>query len=327
MDAECAAFSDGDDDDYRENVQRMVSGGVTRSSCDGAFNVCFWNADVLSASKLAQVKKHCNNFWMFDLVLIVEVGREELPEVFPGFQSFAGLPRVNRSERGAGKGQGMVALVRQKWAQRCSVVKRADYVMWLRFDFPARVSLFVACVYIPPVVSVEWQQAGAEAWQDAYSDLQADVAAYQSLGEVCLFGDFNAHTATADDTGVAAQQVLDSMGVVAGQVAPVPVPTRHSTDARPVCSFGQQLLALCSATDCIILNGRTPGDPTGAATFMSQRSVLGGVDNSDGDTSNSSSNKRRNKRTHTTAVCRSVIDYGVASRSLFPRVDNFAVVE
>jgi hypothetical protein len=54
--------------------------------------------------------------------------------------------------------------------------------------------------------------------------------------------------------------------------------------------------------------------------------VVGGVDNSDGDTGAKSSNKRRNKRKHTTVVCKSVIDYGIVSRSLFPRVDNFAVV-
>jgi hypothetical protein len=182
-------------------------------------------------------------------------------------------------------------------------------------------------VYIPPVDSVEWRQVGAEAWQDAYSDLQADVAAYQNLGEVCLFGDYNARTSTADDTGVATQQVLDSMGVLAGQVAPVPVRDRRNTDQRPVCSFGQKLLALFAATNSIILNGRTAGDPTGAATFVSSRSVSGDGGSGSAEAGNSSSSsKRRKKCKSATAVCRSVIDYGIVSRSLFPRVYNFAVV-
>ena len=319
-DAECLAFSSGDEDDYRDNVRRLTARGTARSSCECPFNVCFWNADVLSAGKLAEVSKRCNNFWMFDLVLMVEVGREELPEVFPGFQCVAGQPRVNRSERGAGKGQGMVALVRHKWAQRCSVVKKADYVMWLRFDLPGRVSFFVACVYIPPVDSVEWKQLGAGSWQEVFSDMQADVAAFQALGEVCLFGDFNAHTATADDTGSAAEQVLDSMGVLAGQVAPVAVPARKNSDARSVCHFGQQLLALCAATNSVILNGRTDGDLSGAATFVSRRPAAGG-----GNSSNHSSSSNKKSKQHAVAST-SVLDYGIVSRSLLSRVANFAVV-
>ena len=154
--------------------------------------------------------------------------------------------------------------------------------------------MFLGAVYLPRATShVAW--TAQQSVEDALQGLQADIAAYSRLGKVCLLGDFNAHTADLDDRGTECDGILDDMGGMgAVRSRLIAIPARANSDRSDACAVGRQLVALCAASQCVLLNGRSPGDQDGQATFVR------------GATS-------------------SVIDYGIVSRSLFPCVQTFAV--
>lgn len=186
-------------------------------------NVLFWNSNVLTSQQACDLHRVMKPL---DVVLLVEVGREAPPPC-PGFVCFSGVVRQNRSVRGAGRGQGIYAYVRQSLAAVCSQVKCTDYYMWLRFDVPGHGVVYLAAVYMPPASSrVEWGRG--DGWVDVYNELQGDIAAYQAQGLVCVFGDFNCHTGVLDDTGSESQQVLDSLAALTGDVPLQSVPPRNS---------------------------------------------------------------------------------------------------
>lgn len=259
----------------------------------------FWNVNILNPSKLAVISNSI--LPGVDVLGLAEVGREAPPDL-PGFTVLLGKPRPHRSPLGPGRGQGIAAYVRNKWIPYCSVHKKGDYVLWLRFDVPARGVFFLGIVYIPPISSAaEW--GNNDGWLNAFEYLEYDIKRYQTEGVVAICGDFNAHTGTWDDTGLASQQVLDAMGVMAGdtsadQVQAAQLPQRSNSDGRAVCEYGQCLVNMCVATQCVILNGRTPGDQQGCITRPSTSSGTAG----------------------------SLLDYCIVSRALFPAVSNFGVL-
>ena len=227
--------------------QQLPGGAGYHSEGEYPFNVMCWNANVLTIEKAAVLHRVMSRL---DLVLLVEVGRD-VPPPCEGFDLISGVVRQNRSSRGSGRGQGMFAYVRTKWVDCCELVKATDYYMWLRFQVPNRGPFFLCLVYIPPASSsVEWGKR--DRWIDVYAELQSDIATYQSVGPVSLFGDFNCHTCTVDDTGSASEQLLDSMGVMSGDGPLLPVSTRNNSDTHPVCTMGSMLISLCAATGCVI---------------------------------------------------------------------------
>lgn len=120
---------------------------------------------------------------------------------------------------------------------------------------------------------------------------------FSRLGPVCLFGDFNAHTAKEDEAGAVEQQACGPMSMGTGPREQLPL--RQNSDPRPLCAFGAELLRLCASTNCVILNGRAPGDREGAATYV---------------------------RSSARGVSASVLDYGIVSRTLYPAVHHFTVL-
>ncbi len=231
-----------------------------------------------------------------DLLGLADVGREDPPPI-DGFKCFLGKPRPNRSPLGAGKGQGLAAYVCNRLAAYCKIVKSDDYIMWLQFSIPQRGAFFVGITYLPPANSVaEW--GNDDGWLEAFASIEHDIKQFKKQGEILILGDFNAHTGTWDDTGSDSQSVLDAMGVLSGDmVSGHPLARRNNSDVQPVCSFGKALINLCVATQCVISNGRAPGDERGMATRPSQQPGRPG----------------------------SVIDYGLISRGWFPKVSTFEV--
>ena len=245
----------------------------------------------------------------FDVVMCVETGRDcyELTD----FVCLDGLARGNRSHVGAGRGQGMAVWVRQSLSTFVSVEIRSDYYMWLRVALPGCQAFSICCAYFPPQSSTtEWSTASA--WMEAFVQFRTDLLVMQSLGEVAVFGDFNAHTGTADDTGAVSQQVLDAMGVPAW---PSPAsqqaaaPCRLNPDARVVCAFGQSLLNVCAATGCMLLNGRDVSDGVLRAAATSHPAC------------------RRTFRSWRSNAASSVIDYCLISSGFVSRVSYFQVGE
>lgn len=258
-----------------------------------------WNTNVLrddQAASVFNILERLRAAGRLDMVGLVEIGRNEPPPL-EGFVWFHGAVRRNRSLLGAGRGQGMALAVRSGLSTHCKKMKCTDHTLWVKVAQPGYATVFVCLVYIPPATSrVEWSAEQRQGWKDVFSGLQADITHFSLQGEVCLLGDFNAHTGTLDDRGSLPQQLLDDLGVMGGPAAHAVLPARQNSDTACPCQFGKLLVDLCVATDCVILNGRAPGDESGAFTFESS----GGQG--------------------------SVIDYGIVSRACFPWVYRFLPV-
>jgi len=166
-------------------------------------------------------------------------------------------------------------------------------------------------VYLPPrSSSAEW--GTGDGWVDAFEQLVADIRVFEQRGVVCLVGDFNAHTSTTDDTGIDSQQLLDAMGVPAGDPAilPMRIPARVNPDAAAVCAFGKLLLNLCTTTGLCLAEWSTMGrrGPPQAPLTESHPAC-----------------RFTYKRAYEQQVGTSVIDYCLVSRSLTTAVSHFSV--
>ena len=105
----------------------------------------------------------------------------------------------------------------------------------------------------------------------SYDTLQNDIVDAQNAGGcIIVCGDMNARTAEQDDyTRLADLQ--DFVDVPEeGAYLGADVPQRSNCDkASTTGTWGEELLELCRSTELLIVNGRTPGDPTGRFTFTS----------------------------------------------------------
>ena len=108
-----------------------------------------------------------------------------------------------------------------------------------------------------------------------------------------LMGDFNAHTAS--ETGATPYVRPDLLPSHNDDATPPhSPPPRASRDTHPIHNYGKHLLQLCANRNYTILNGCTPGDSQGQYTYE-----WGNIG--------------------------SIIDYGIASPSLWPLICTFRV--
>ena len=147
--------------------------------------------------------------------------------------------------------------------------------------------LYVLTVYIPPEGS-SYLKANAI---QPFHLLRSSYAKIPTGAHVVLLGDFNAHTnSQSGDSTEIHPSVLPDIDLTSSYNQPA----RLSLDKRPVDSYGRQLLQFCNDRNLSILNGCAPGDTQGYFTYER-------------------------------GICRSVIDYGLMSQSIWPCVRNFQV--
>jgi hypothetical protein len=179
-------------------------------------NVVMWNVAILTAAKsdtLCRVVEHQSSQRRLQVLGLCEVGRV-LPE-FVGFTRFQGLGDASRSDRGAGRGQGLCVFVHDDILRFTKLVKATQYTIWLSVREPQRPPLMLCFLYLPPATStVSWSRDFC--WEDALCSVQQDIKAFSAVGEVCILGDFNAHTAVLDDRGTVCEGVSDDMGLMMG---------------------------------------------------------------------------------------------------------------
>ena len=103
-----------------------------------------------------------------------------------------------------------------------------------------------------------------------FKTLQSIVDAQNAGGCIVVYCDMNARMAEQDDyTRLADLQ--DFVNVPEeGAYLVADVPQRCNSDKAPTTgTLGDELLELCRSTELQIVNGWTPGDPTGGYTFTS----------------------------------------------------------
>ena len=147
--------------------------------------------------------------------------------------------------------------------------------------------LYVIMVYIPPEGSTYLK---ANAIQP-FDLLKSSYAKIPPDAHVVLLGDFNAHiNSQSGDNPTTHPSVLPEIGLTSSYNQPA----RLSLDKRPVYSNGRQLLQFCNDRNLSILNRCAPWDTQGYFTYEK-------------------------------GLCRSVIDYGLVSQSMWPCVRSFQV--
>jgi hypothetical protein len=102
--------------------------------------------------------------------------------------------------------------------------------------------------------------------------------------QVCLLGDFNAHTGTRDDFIIVNDTILDSLlidensrkhmnSINALYELGIPI-QRYSNDISHINNYGYKLLKFCKSLDLYIVNGRISNDQYVGAVTTSKTHLL-----------------------------------------------------
>ena len=164
--------------------------------------------------------------------------------------------------------------------------------MWIKLDkkwFNLAEDIYIATVYVCPQYSSFSYKS-----DDVFELLESDLAAYSKIGKCIVLGDFNGRTNVEADFCCDDDSVDKHVKLPFSYIQDVPR-ARHNQDSSPTNHHGAKLLSLCKTTGLRIVNGRFLGDSNGYFTCFSH-------------TSNPS-----------------VIDYALASESLFKKISTFHV--
>jgi hypothetical protein len=199
----------------------------------------------------------------------------------PGLQPVAldGMHCLYSMARPLDSSFGGVACLIQPWLKEHARVvrKRPDMgIMWIKFAGINPRLLFVAICYLPPATSGYYKEPGMPDRAGHFAALQSDVSEFSGNGDVVVLGDLNSRTGTAPDCfdddvgwqGLAAAGVAIPPGAAERAATLRALPPRRNADAAAPNVMGRALLQLCCASQLAIINGRMPGDPTGARTFV-----------------------------------------------------------
>ena len=175
----------------------------------------------------------------------------------------------NKKQSNKGRHSGGILICVQKRYSNVSLFRThaIEGILWLKFTATARPTsdFYLAACYFPPADSTHWKRHRVTPF-DTLRDDVLDVCSFGSEFAVC--GDTNARTGLRHDSVDADifDPVLINHLSASDMVLP---PPRASMDAG-VNSFGHKLIDLCIASGLRILNGRLPGDTSGACTFYSK---------------------------------------------------------
>ena len=262
-------------------------------------NVLSWNLkgyketiNGLQVNKF-ECKEIISKLASYEIVFIQEthLGKEQSKTiVLPGFSSTHYIRE--KKARAVKCSGGISVFIREELKKHVKILPQSNSdIVWLKFTnsfSQEHVSdTYIGCVYIPPEHSSFGKVNTAVIWQN----LQSDVEQFCLKGTVLLCGDFNARTGTLTD-----YILMDSDK----NVYTLPhnyqynlVSDRCSMD-KTIQKNGRQLVNICIENNLCMLNGRTLGDLQGRFTCH---------------TPNGSS----------------VVDYFIASQSLFPHISRMEV--
>jgi exonuclease III len=192
---------------------------------------------------------------------------------------------------------GIVTLIKKDIVNNIELLLKCDYGLFFKLDkhkFGLKQHVILCCVYIPCEGSTFYVDRPES---DGIAELESFLVNMVSdHGECDLFvmGDLNARTRTEEDyildDDVTYIPGVDEWYVVDG----FRLPRRSRDNNIPTNTFGRSLLDLCRVFGIHILNGRFPGDRDGEYTFVARTG-------------------------------KSVVDYMLASSSLFDHVINFQI--
>ena len=237
-------------------------------------------------------------FENFDIVCFLEAKIDTTDIIpFPGFTAFQ-QPRKQTFIRRSG---GIIVYVKDDLAKYVTKIEtESDYVMWLTLDkslFHSNENYILGAVYIPPESSSYYND-------DEMLQLDSEITSFCSSNEfVMLTGDFNSRTSSYPDY-IEIDDFLTEMFDFDSETTEffshinklecLNILKNRCSQDRHVNNNGNKLLNLCKNNNLFIANGRIGQDKSvGKFTFKTV----------------------------------SVIDYTIATASMFKHLLNFDVIE
>ena len=206
----------------------------------------------------------------FDVVIFLETMKLDnfCPDtgsyIFKHFQRKYQNPRARKPSGGIG------VLIKSKLYEdkTVTIVKNADFIVWLKINRKNRPDLFLGGVYIPPQDSTSMFSNYTD--NNAFHLIQEDVTRFGCIGCVALCGDFNARTGKLKDYAYIPGNDVDS-SVILCHHADFPSGNRYSEDTK-TNAYGKELIALCKSSNIRIMNGFFNNDKsTGKFTCCTAR--------------------------------------------------------
>ena len=217
-----------------------------------------WNVNGLKS-----VIKECefrNNVNRLDIVGLVETHHEKHQNIsLKGFKYFD-IPGIKNKNKGRRSG-GLILYYKKKLTPALTLIKSTSKdILWVRIDKRYFTNLqhdiYLALIYSRPGV--------LKPDAPIYQTLTREILKHCSKGKIILLGDMNARIGNENDF------------IVETEVNTLPLPYSYTYDTyqprlnqdKTLNACGRHLLDLCKMSGLRILNGRTPGDSTGAFTCI-----------------------------------------------------------
>ena len=212
------------------------------------------------------------------MLAFTEIGTAPLSPapLVTGFTCISHVPRPHASSCG-----GVAIYVRTNlapWA-RHTISHAKLGISMIEVAVPAFEPVHIIVCYLPHQTSNTWAEHGAESVEQArsewYDTLQQCVERGSS-GAVVLCGDFNSRTGGISETHDDDWAELAELGLPVPDTVLSYLGTLERMDARAarahtdttLNTWGKALLSFAKENQMVLTNGRLPGDPTGALTFL-----------------------------------------------------------
>lgn len=226
-------------------------------------NLCVWNVDGLKTKEIDKFKETnlLKHVGLYDIIGLVETHNiTSFKSPLPKYKIYHNFRTQNeKSKRIFG---GISVMVRRSISTGIKQLPltNSNY-MWFKLMkdyFSLNRDLYICFLHIPPENSTYSINEG-----DQFDNLVADIQNFHEIGDVTLFGDFNARVSV--DADFISNDGSNKFEVDEYYIEDVPCIIRHSQDQFR-CPRGKSLIDLCIGNRLRILNGRTLGDFSGKFT-------------------------------------------------------------
>ena len=243
---------------------------VDNRQCDAKSENLFNKIKILSLNVCGLVSKLNNPDFiefisLYDIICLTETKIDQYDTI--DVEGFTILPCVIR-QNCKSKSGGICVLVRDCFCKYVKVIdpvyfsSHSDFVMWFTVDEKLlfEKTLF-GVIYIPP-------ENSSYSSIDMFNDIE-NVIVNTNL-QVCLLGDFNAHTKNVNEYIDIDSHILNACNISHDDqilinklhvLEECDVSTvRSSQDVSKIDRYGKRLLELCTSTQIFIVNGRCGSD-------------------------------------------------------------------
>ena len=226
------------------------------------FSIITWNVNGLGEKKKDQ--EFLNIITRYDMICLMETWSSVRTNVkLSGYEKPLHRYRHKRRKKGRRSGGLLLYYKKHLAAGIKEIPKTHEDLLWVKLDkefFSFISDVYLCTAYIAPQYSTTTNAA--------FLQMEKDAARFSKLGDIALFGDFNARTSNLKD--YIENDTRDKYIQNANNYSvdrPKHNIVRCNQDTK-INARGKDLVNLCKSADLRILNGRTIGDLMGDYTVI-----------------------------------------------------------